>query len=58
MTFETSDSIKVSIIIPTKNNGNIIERGLRSIINPFRKESFCKEKERIINEEKGIEKGI
>ena len=29
MTLEASDSIKVSIIIPTKNNGNIIERWLR-----------------------------
>ena len=37
MTFETSDSIKVSIVIPTKNNGNIIARCLDSIINPFRK---------------------
>ena len=37
MTFETCNNIKVSIVIPTKNNGNIIARCLDSIINPFRK---------------------
>ena len=55
MTFETCNNIKVSIVIPTKNNGNIIARCLDSIINPFRKsvdkpffrkESFTKEREK------------
>ena len=31
MTLEANNDIKVSIIIPTKNNGNIIERCLDSI---------------------------
>ena len=55
MTVEASNNIKFSIIIPTKNNVNIIARCLDSIINPFRKsvdkpffrkESFTKEKEK------------
>ena len=31
MTLEASNNIKVSIIVPTKNNGNIIARCLDSI---------------------------